>query len=116
MSLSALWGSLPTRLELSPSSGESLEDICIVFNTAKTVALPPKGQAPTADKTSLRESLDVRIVDEGGLTMVGVPTGTDEYVLEQALEVVRDGGADRLARCFANMPDKQAAALIAMNP
>ena len=48
--------------------------------------------------------------------MVGVPTGTDEYVLEQALEVVRDGGADRLARCFANMPDKQAAALIAMNP
>ena len=42
--------------------------------------------------------LYVRIVDEGGVTMVGVPIGTDEYVLERALEVVRDGGADRLAR------------------
>ena len=45
--------------------------------------------------------------------MVGVPIGTDEYVLERASEVVRDGGADRLARCLANMSDKQAAALIA---
>ena len=33
--------------------------------------------------------LYVRIVDEGGVTMVGVPIGTDEYVLERALEVVR---------------------------
>ena len=57
--------------------------------------------------------LYVRIVDEGGVTMVGVPIGTDEYVLERALEVVRDGGAGRLARCFAYMPDKQAAALVA---
>ena len=50
--------------------------------------------------------LYVRIVDEGGVTMVGVPIGTDEYVLERALEVVRDGGADRLARCLAIMLDK----------
>ena len=46
--------------------------------------------------------------------MVGVPIGTDEYVLDRAMEVVRDGGADRLARCLAHMPDKQAAALIAI--
>ena len=46
--------------------------------------------------------------------MVGVPIGTDEYVLDRAMEVVRDEGADRLARCLANMPDKQAAALIAI--
>ena len=45
--------------------------------------------------------------------MVGVPIGTDLYVLERASEVVKDGGADRLARCLANMSDKQAAALIA---
>ena len=38
--------------------------------------------------------------------MVCVPIGTDEYVLERALEVVRDGGADRLARCLAIMLDK----------
>ena len=30
------------------------------------------------------------------------------------MEVVRDGGADHLARCLANMPDKQAAALTAI--
>ena len=46
--------------------------------------------------------------------MVGVPIGTDEHVLKRASEVVRDGGADRLARCLANMPDKQAAPLIAI--
>ena len=37
------------------------------------------------------------------MTAVGVPIGTDEYVLERAIEVVRDGGADRLARCLENM-------------
>ena len=46
--------------------------------------------------------------------MVGVPIRTDECVLDRAMEVVRDGGADRLARCLAHMPDKQAAALIAI--
>ena len=46
--------------------------------------------------------------------MADVPIGTDEYVLDRAMEVVRDGGADRLARCLAHMPDKQAAALIAI--
>ena len=48
--------------------------------------------------------------------MVGVPISTDEYVLERAMEVVRDGGADSLARYLANMPDKQAAALIGTEP
>ena len=37
---------------------------------------------------------------------MGVPIGTEEYVLERALEVVR------LARCLANMTNKQAAAFI----
>ena len=45
---------------------------------------------------------------------MGVPIGTDEYVLVPALKVVRDGGADRLARCLASMPNKQGAALIAI--
>ena len=51
-------------------------------------------------------------MDEGGVTVVDVPIGTNECMLERGLEVVRDGGADHLARCFANMPGKQAAALI----
>ena len=91
-----------------------LEAIGVVVNNAKTVAFPPKGHAPTAEEISLLQSVDVRIVDEGEITVVGVPIGRDEYMLERALEIVRDGGADRLSCCFANVPDKQAAALIAI--
>ena len=43
---------------------------------------------------------------------MGVPIGTDEYVLGRALKVVRDVGAGRLACCLANMPNKQGAALV----
>ena len=46
--------------------------------------------------------------------MVGFSIDTDEYVLERAMEVVKDGGEDHLARCLANMPDTQAAALTAI--
>ena len=67
-----------------------------------------------AEEISLLESVDVRIAAEGGATVVGVPIGTDKYVLDRAIEAVRDGAADRLARCLASMPDKQAAALIAV--
>ena len=78
-----------------------LEDIGIVVNHAKTIALPRKGYAPTAEEISLLESVDVRIAGKGGATVVGVPIGTDEYVLDRAMEVVRNGGADRLGRCLA---------------
>lgn len=44
--------------------------------------------------------------------MVGVPIGADEYVLERAIEIEKDGGSDRISRCCANMPDKQAVAFI----
>ena len=46
--------------------------------------------------------------------MVGVPIGTDDYVLERPMEVAKDRGADCLSRCTANMPDKQAADVIAI--
>ena len=48
-----------------------LHDIGIVVNPAKTVALPPKGHAPTAEEMSLLESVYVRIADEGGVKVVG---------------------------------------------
>ncbi|CAN0090495.1 unnamed protein product, partial [Laminaria digitata] len=54
-----------------------LDDIGIVVSHAKTVALPPKGHAPTAEKISLLESVDVRISDEGRATVVSVPIGTE---------------------------------------
>ena len=91
-----------------------LDDNGIVVNATKTVVLPPKGHAPTAEDISLLESVEVRIADEGGETVVGVPIGTEKYVRGREMEVVRDGGADRLARRLATMPDKQAAALIAV--
>ena len=46
------------------------------------------------------------------VTVVGSPIGTDEYVLGRAMEIMEDGGADRLARFLSDMPDKQAVALI----
>ena len=44
--------------------------------------------------------------------MVGVPIDTDEYVLERAREIAKEGVTDHLARCLVNMPAKQVAALI----
>ena len=85
-----------------------------MVNTAKTVALPSKGHASTTEEIALLESVGVRIVSEGRVTVVGVPIGADEYVLERAMEVGRDGGTDRHVRCLANVPDKRAAALIAI--
>ena len=55
-----------------------LEDIGIVVNRAKTIALPSKGYASTAEEILLLESFDVRIAGEGGATVVGVPISTDE--------------------------------------
>ncbi|CAN0290043.1 unnamed protein product, partial [Laminaria digitata] len=91
-----------------------LDDIGIVVSPAKTVALPPKGHAPTAEKISLRESIDVRIAEEGRVTVVSVPIGTEEYVRGRAMKVIGDGGTYRLARCLTNTLDKQTAALISV--
>ena len=88
----------------------------IVVNVTKTVALPPKEHAPTAEDISLLEGVDVRIVGEGGVAVVDVPIGTDEFVPERAMVVVGDGSVDGLVRCPANMPDKQAPAFIAIEP
>ena len=62
----------------------------------KTVELTPKGHAPTTEDISLLENVDVLIADEGGVTVVSVPMDTYECVLERAMEVVKDGGADYL--------------------
>ena len=90
----------------------NIEAIGVAINPAKAVALPRKGYAPTAEDTSLPGSVDVSIEGEGGATVVGVPIGTGEYVIDRAMEVVKDGGAGRRSRCLAEIPDKQAAVLI----
>eukprot|EP00904_Undaria_pinnatifida_P003430 jgi/Undpi1/13088/HiC_scaffold_8.g02750.m1 len=57
--------------------------------------------------------IGVSIAERGGVKVVGVPIGTDEYVRESAMEIVRNGGAEQLARMLSRMPDKQSANLIA---
>lgn len=46
--------------------------------------------------------------------MAGILVGSEDYALEQVTEVVKDGDADHLARCLVNMPDREAAAFIAI--
>ena len=91
---------------------QNLEDIGIVVHTSKTVALPTKSPAPTAEDISLLKSVDVHVADDGGVTVVNVPIGADEDVLERAREIVKESGTDHLVRCLANIPDKQTVALI----
>lgn len=48
--------------------------------------------------------------------MVGIPSGTEENVVQHEARMVRDGGAGGLAGFLAGMPDKKAAALVATQP
>ena len=70
----------------------------INLNPAKTVALAPKGHVSTPEETSRLAGVGVRIADEGGIKVVGVPVGSDEFAIESAIGIVRDGGAEQLAR------------------
>lgn len=56
----------------------------------------------------LESVFDVRIASEEGVTVVRVPIGTDEYVLGRVMGVVNNESGP------ANMPNRQAAALIAI--
>ena len=77
-----------------------------MVNSSKTVVLPPKEHAPTAEEISLLESVEVRVTDTGGVMVVGIPIGAGEYAQERARRIVGDGGTYRLARCIANITDK----------
>lgn len=58
-----------------------LDDFGLVVNHAETVALPPKGYAPTTEEISLLESIGNNIPGEGGAMVVGVPISTDKRVM-----------------------------------
>ena len=83
------------------------------LNPGKTVALAAKGHVPTSEETSLLAGVGVRVADEGGIKVAGVPAGSDEFAIESAIGIIRDGGAEQLARMLPRMPDKQAANLVA---
>ena len=57
----------------------------IHLNLGKTAALASKGHVPTAEDETLLAGVGVRIADEGGIKVVGVPVGTDEFAIELSL-------------------------------
>ena len=83
------------------------------LNPGKTVALTPKGHVPTPEDISLLAGVGIRIADEGGIKVVRAPVVSDEFAIERAIGIVRDGGAEQPARMLPRLPDKQAANLIA---
>lgn len=84
--------------------------IVIVANPTKTVALPPRvvlpprAQAPIAEEISLLQSIDAHIAEEGGLTVVSIPIGTEERT------VGLSGMAARTTSCAASRTCRQVAA------
>ena len=69
--------------------------------------MPPKGHVLTPEEISLLQGIDVRIAEQGGVKVVGVPIGTDVYAMDSVIEVVKNGGAEQLARMLPRMPNKQ---------
>ena len=69
----------------------------IHLNPGKTVALVPKGHVPTPEYISLLAGMGVRIPNEGGIKVVGVPVESDEFAIGSAIGIVGDGGAEQLA-------------------
>ena len=68
---------------------------------------------PTPEEISLLQGIDVRIAERGGVKVIGVPIGTDEYAMDRAMEIVRNGGSVQLSRMLPRISDKQSANLIA---
>ena len=103
----------PDTVEMLPFLQRELFNIGIAINPSKTVALPPKGHVPTPELIALVEGIGVSIAERGGVKVVEAPNGTDEYARKSATEIVRNGGAEQLARMLSRMPDKRSANLIA---
>ena len=103
----------PSTVELEHHLQRELSEIGIAIATSQTVALPPKGHVLTPKDTALRGGVDFRIMVGGGIQVVGIPISNDAHGVESSTKIVRDGGAEQLARMQPRMPDRQAANLIA---
>ena len=105
---------IPHTVEAVPLLQRELSNIGIAINPSKTVVLPAKGDVPTPEQIALLEGIGVNIAERGGAKVLGVPVGTDGYERESAImEMVRNGGAEQLARMLSRMADMQSANLIA---
>ena len=65
----------PNTVEVVPFLQRELSNIGIAINPGKTVALPPKGHAPTSEQIALLEGIGVSIAERGaGLRWLGCPS------------------------------------------
>ncbi|CAB1115520.1 unnamed protein product [Ectocarpus sp. CCAP 1310/34] len=99
------------NIQVIPDVVDELEAVGIIVNRGKSSALPPPGHDVTPAERRLLGDAGLPIAEEG-ITVVGVPIGTDAYVEDIAMKVITEGGADKLARMLVRMPDKQVAHLV----
>lgn len=69
---------LPWTVGAVPFPERELTETGTNLSLDKTVALDPKGHVPTPKYISLKAGVSIRISDEGGMKVVGVPVDTDE--------------------------------------
>ena len=73
----------PDTVEVVPFLQRELSNIGVAINPSKTIALPPTGHIPTPEQITLLEGIGVSIAERGGVKVVGVPVGTDEYARQR---------------------------------
>ena len=96
----------PGTVEVVPFLERELTARDVHLNPGKRVALVPKGHVPTPEEMSLLAGVGVRIADETGIKVIGVPVGSDEFEIKSAIGIAGDGGAQQFARMLPRMPDK----------
>ena len=73
----------------------------VPISVAKTPTLPSPGHAPTEAEVVLLAGVGVSVANTEGVVVVGAPVGSDTLVKRHyALDIVRDGGDEHLARCL----------------
>lgn len=89
---------------------DELTEVGKIVSRMKSSALPPQGHQITDKRKRLLDGAGITVA-EAGITVVGVPIGSDAYVEECAIKVIRDLAAEKLARMLPRMSDRQVAFL-----
>lgn len=79
---------------------------------AKSYALAPPGHEPTLAERVLLTTMGLTLAAEGGITSVGVPIGSDEFVRKFAQESIARLECVKLARHLAQMTEHTQSALL----
>lgn len=69
----------PGTVEVIPFLVRELTERGVHLNPGKTIALDPKGNVLTPEDVSLLAGVGVRILGEGGVKVVGISVGTDDF-------------------------------------